>query len=806
MASPLSVTEVDSSATQQSQSASLDSTGPRNTRSPVYVFTLVVGGLVSIGGWAAATLLEHGTIAASLDLRETLRALPVWMESGPAVVATLGGVGGFLGVNLWLVAARQFRRLALVYVSLVAGLALSTLASTLLVALLQPEVRAVFEDLPSSSPRFLPTDPAVAGLIAVVVMCRRLLPSRIWPAVVAALGLWLVSNFAMADAPPYLGLLLDVGLGMIAGSAAALAFGTPNMQPDRHALLVGLSRNGLEVSDLWAADVDARGSEPWRGVGFDGTKVFVKALSGDQRAADLLFRSLRWIRLRRTGDALPEVSLQRAAEHEALVSHHVRSFGLPTPRLLAVAKIGDGNVALAYEAIDGRSFDNVPAERLSDNVVAQVWHQVMVLRAHAVAHRDLGLANVFLTDDGVTLLIDFGFAELSAHRQLLDTDVAELLAATTVVLGAERAVRVALGVVGVDVLGAARGWLHPLALSSATRAALAGASAPGASPLDELRAEVDRITGHTMAEYEPLGRLSPQRVVGVGLLGLGVYSLLTVILDDELAGGIGEVRWDRAALAFLVSLGVIPLAAAAYRSATRGRVSLRSAMRALLASETPVARPTYWSLANRVLSDAAGGEGLQAVTARAAASRWTVGALLMSPLLVAGFTAAALRIERGYLVGVGLGLLAGGTIAVTELLLLRFGPASRELDRVWLRPHDGMLERRTGLFTDAWWWVLVRSVQGLVFVLAAQSAGVAMGSESLFAIAIASYTIASLTPAPGHLGAVEVLLYAGLSVGTDAAIAGLAVVITRTVSFWMHLPFATTAYRSTARFKERSRP
>jgi undecaprenyl-diphosphatase len=801
MASSLSPSEVDGVARRETLPTPPAASRPRHTRSPVYVFDLVVGGLVAICGWAVATLLEHGIVATSQDLASTLGALPDWMGSGPGVFATLGLVAGFLGINVWLLADRRYRRLGLVYASLVAGLGLSILASALLMALFQPGVRAVFEHLPSNSPRLLPTDPVVAGFIAVVVMCRRWLPSRIRPMAVAALVLWLASNFALADAPPYLGLLLDLGLGMIGGSVVALAFGTPNLQPDRQALLVGLSRSGLDVSDLWSADVDARGSEPWRGVATDGTKVFVKALSGDQRAADLLFRAVRWVRLRRAGDAAPEVSLQRAAEHEALVSHHVRSFGLPTPRVLAVAEISGDNVALAYEAIDGRSFDKVSVDLLTDAVVAEVWRHVMVLRAHAVAHRDLRLANVFLADDGGVLLIDFGFAELAAHPQLLDTDVAELLAATAAALGTERAVRVALGVVGVDVLESARNWLHPLALSRATRAALGPAER-----LDELRAEVARRTGHTIAEYEPLGRFATQRVLGLGLLGLGVYSLFTVFLDKEVAEEFGQVRWGLASLAFVVSLLVVPLGAAAYRSATKGRVSLRSAMRALLASEAPVRRPTYWSWANRVLSDAARGEGLQAVEARAAASRWTVGALLVSPLMVAGFTAAALQNDRGYLVGLGIGLLAGGALAATELLFLRFGPSAHELDRVWLRPHHALFERSSGVFTEVWWWALVRSAQGVAFVLAARSAGVTMGIEGLLAIAIASYAIASLTPAPGDLGAAELLLYAGLAIGTDSGVAGLAVVVTRTVSFWMHLPFAAVAYRSTRRYKQRIRP
>ena len=199
MRSSLPPPEVDDTTTRPTSPAA---SRPRHTRSPIYVFTLVVGGLVSLGGWAAATLLEHGIVATSRDVATTLGALPDGMESGPGVVATLGLVGGFLGVNVWILAERRYRRLGLVYASLVAGMALSIAASALLMAVFQPAIRAVFEGLPSNSPRLLPTDPVVAGFTAVVVMCRRWLPSRIRPMVVAAVTLWLASNFALADAPP----------------------------------------------------------------------------------------------------------------------------------------------------------------------------------------------------------------------------------------------------------------------------------------------------------------------------------------------------------------------------------------------------------------------------------------------------------------------------------------------------------------------------------------------------------------------------------------------------------------------------
>ena len=84
-------------------------------------------------------------------------------------------------------------------------------------------------------------------------------------------------------------------------------------------------------------------------------------------------------------------------------------------------------------------------------------------------------------------MIDFGFSELAASDTLLATDVAELLAATSLHVGVDRAVASAERVVGPEAAATALGRLQPWALSGATRTALK--ERPG--HLDELR---DRLS------------------------------------------------------------------------------------------------------------------------------------------------------------------------------------------------------------------------------------------------------------------------------------------------------------------------
>jgi undecaprenyl-diphosphatase len=106
-----------------------------------------------------------------------------------------------------------------------------------------------------------------------------------------------------------------------------------------------------------------------------------------------------------------------------------------------------------------------------------------VLRTHRVAHRDLRLANIFLSDDGDVWIIDFGFSELAASDLLLATDLAELLASSSAQVGVERAVDHGVRAVGAAELPTAVDRLHARYLSGATRTSLK--ENPGL--LDDLR-------------------------------------------------------------------------------------------------------------------------------------------------------------------------------------------------------------------------------------------------------------------------------------------------------------------------------
>ncbi len=305
-------------------------------------------------------------------------------------------------------------------------------------------------------------------------------------------------------------LVLALSIGVAIGSGILFIVGSPNRHPSGEEIVATLKRSGIDVTRLDVAQVDARGSTPYFVETVDGSRVFVKTLSTDERSADLLFHLYRQFRFKNIGDEPAFSTLRRAVEHEALLSYSASAAGVRTPPLVAVGLIGEKeySMLLAYEAIDGRSLDSISADELTDEILTEIWNQVAILRDHGIAHRDLRLANVFLDETEVAWIIDFGFSELAASQLLLNNDVAELIASSALLVGPERAVRCATGVLGPDAVAAATPRVQPEALSGATKTALKERD----DHLDRrIRDEIVRTTGRTTAPLDRIKRLDPAR-------------------------------------------------------------------------------------------------------------------------------------------------------------------------------------------------------------------------------------------------------------------------------------------------------
>jgi undecaprenyl-diphosphatase len=452
-------------------------------RSPADVMRAIVSAVALLASVLVQWLFGEAVVGFTDDLLRGLDALPAGLVTVLAVagrvLALVFLAGGFV------VAAMRGRWRMLVTAAAAAAIGVGVF---LLVDLAAPDAEPIVTKITDSvgplSDRGFPTAPGLAAITAIVTACAPWLERRMRRLGWVMVWLLLLARFLLAPVAFASG--EAVLAGWFAGSLVLVALGAPPRRPEGAAIAAGLARVGVPLRKLEQANLDARGSTVYFAEDRDGRSLFVKALGDDERSADLMFRLVRRIQPRDFGDEKPFSSLRRAVEHEALVAFAARNLGVSTPRVVAFTTAEPNGYVLAYEAIAGKSLDRVDPALVDDVMLDAIWSELSTLRRNRIAHRDLRLANMFLDDRNEILIIDFGFSELAASDLLLATDLAELLASSTLQVGVERSVARALAAVGPEALASSLPRLRPPTLSGATRTAYK--QQPGL--LEELRSRV----------------------------------------------------------------------------------------------------------------------------------------------------------------------------------------------------------------------------------------------------------------------------------------------------------------------------
>ncbi len=767
--------------------ASMEATEARPplVRSTVYVFRALVGLVLMLLGMVLLLVFENALLGVRADIATIQEAWPEWLGTSIGVGLAFVIIVAILGTNAFLLYRRKFRRWIMINVAAVAAILLGAVASNLVLAIATSD--ALEKAIENVETEGLGND-GLASVVAVLTVGSVWIGPRLRP--------WVLGFVAAAVSLSFVGgaigvitLPFDIGVGILAGALVALTLKTRDRTPTIAELGSTLEQDRIRVARVERASVDARGSVPWFITATDGDELFVKTLGSDHRASDLLFRIYRMIRLRRAGDRQPFSSLRRAVEHEAFLSLAASAREIRTPQLVTVAEVGSDGMLLAYRKIEGRSLDTVDPEEISDEMLANVWRLVATLRAASIAHRDLRLANVFVADDGVPWIIDFGFAELAADESLLARDNAELLASTAAVVGPERSVAVAVDVLGKDGLTEALPWIQPLALSSATRTQL-GKSEGYA----HLRSIAASAIGVDDVKYARIERVKPGTLLILASVAVALY-----VLIPQFAAATGFFDELRNAQLGWVALAVV-MSALTYLGAGLGmvgavpvRLEYGPVMTAQLAS----------SFSNRVTLAKVGGmatnvrflqkQNLTQPMAASAVGLNTVAGLLVHISLLVLFGVVASRdgalplpdAETTAIVVTALILVSGlimilpfGRKLLTKYLLPSLRAGASSIAAIAKTPTK-LLALFTGsaIVTGSYTAAMLAS-------LAAFGADVPVATAA--AVYLAGAAIATAAPTPGGIGATEAALVAGYTaVGVDASTAFAAVLLFRLVTFWL---------------------
>ncbi|MGO8895013.1 MAG: flippase-like domain-containing protein [Streptosporangiaceae bacterium] len=636
-------------------------------------------------------------------------------------------------------------------------------------------------------------DPAVlAGLAAVAVAAAPWL-NRPWRRAAWATLLLIGAARLITGGLLPMQLVLALAAGVTVGAGLLVVFGVPDRRMGPEGVAAALRAGGVPVSQVTGPLRPAKGSRPFEAVTGDGRALFVKVFGSDQRDADLLYRAYRGIRLRGVGDTGPAASLFKAVEHEALLGVMAERAGVAVPHVGEVVRAEDGSVLLTMELVAGQSLDDIPADRITDQLARTLWHEVGQLHQARIAHRSLHGANIMISQNGCPRLVDFSFAELAATSRQRAIDVAELLTSLAGRIGPDRAVATAAAAIGADGVATAVPLLQPLALSAGTRRAIKGQD----GLLKNTRAAAIAASGDDAdQDLAQLQRVRPRTLLAIAALAGAFYFLLPQIADVSSSWhALQHVNW--AWLPVIIGMSALTYVASAMAliGAVPGRVPFGPAVLTQGAS----------SFINRVSPANVGGMALNArflqksgtstpASVAAVGVNALAGAIMHVVLIVVFFALAGHDLTKAFkLPSASKILLILAVIIAVIGVVLATRPGRRWTRKQLIpgvRSAAGSLRQaaaspvKLGLLFGGSALITLAYIAGLD--ASVQAFGGGPGLVVIGAVYLAAAALAAAAPTPGGLGAIEAALVAGLTgVGMQPGPAVSAVLLYRLATYWL---------------------
>jgi uncharacterized membrane protein YbhN (UPF0104 family) len=769
---------------------------PAYVRSPVTAVRLLGAFVVLTFTFVALQGGDDGQFATSFG--DFLDSVPRWLVSGIVSICQIGFlVAAILGFISQLI-LRHFARVGRMLLAAVICAAGLIAMSKLLGTSTLPLVPSSDGNDPGLGPDGLsgygigaafPTTLDLGVIAAWMFVDRGHWPNR-WRWIgrlVLILGVLARLGVGLADPAT---VITAIAMAAAASALVQLIIGGRNTSP--RAVVVGeiLERLGYKLSSVERFG-GFHGFAGFRVYLDDGQQMIVKVVSRDLWAGLLPVQMYRAARFRDVGQDRPFRSLRSAVEHEALCALKAHSDGVPTARLTVVAEFPPTAMMMAFDAQTRQCLRDLEPSRRTPQLLESVWGIVNALQRSHTVHRHLNADALWVDDDGAVVLVGFASASLGVVGTSLSTDVAEVLAATAAPLGVERAVQFAVAGVGPAAVAAALPRLQPLALTPRTRADVKAADC-----LEELRAEVQRVTGADNVPIAELERIKTGTVVTISLVALALWALIPQFLGvGSLWGELLHANWWWAAAALALSALTYIGAALALDGSLHERLPLGPNLGVQVATSfVGVAAPGGGlALTARFLQK----RGVDTATAVGAVGVDTIAGVLIHFTLTGLFIllAGSSGLETFDLPSWGtIGLVAAGVAVVAAigaavpwsraLLVTRLWPATkRSLTNV------SEIARQPGKIIELFGGCLIITmgyILALEVAVSAFGAGPAFTSVAL--VYLVGAMVSSVAPTPGGIGAVEATLIAGLtSAGMASTPAVAAVILFRLATFWIPL-------------------
>jgi uncharacterized membrane protein YbhN (UPF0104 family)/tRNA A-37 threonylcarbamoyl transferase component Bud32 len=397
---------------------------------------------------------------------------------------------------------------------------------------------------------------------AVVVMASPFMARPLRYVGRAVVGIGAAAGIALGTSLP-IGMVAAFAVGIGSAAIVHLLFGSPAGRLTLDQVADALADLGVEAGELRQAPLGPRGVAIVTAEAPDGRSLLVKIYGRDAGDGQLLASA--WSSLWYRGDT-PHLSLGRRqqVEHEAFVTLLAERAGVSVLPVVAAGMAAQRDALLVTETT-GRPLRTFDPHQIDDQLLEGIWRNAGRLHTLGVAHRRLDGSRIVVRPDGTPTFRDFGDAEVAADDSDIAADRAQVLVATALAAGLERAAAAALAALGTDALQQVLPLLQPAAVERPTRLAIGDQD----WDLDDLRKACADAAGVELPKLAQLRRVSLRSVGVVLLIGLVAYAIISALADVGLANLIDEFK--AADLAWLaVALALSPVVPVAQAFATLG--------------------------------------------------------------------------------------------------------------------------------------------------------------------------------------------------------------------------------------------
>jgi len=753
--------------------------------------------VLEIGILVGLALLANATATGvEVDLVGASRRLPVTLLH---LIGWAGGVAMLIfpiALAIRLLMIRQYRRLA---EAVAAGGSTVGLVALLNVLLSQPALRqlqiALHTTTTGVTGRHEATlDALLAGLFAYVTVVGLRGRAHWRTAFLTAVGFYAVANLATPTThTTVLSLLITIAIGSAVGSGLRYALGTSTDRPTATEIAIALS---TDQAPIVAIRRIANGSPEVRRYAAtvrDGALIDVTVFDRDQQAADAFYRLYRRVRLKANVSRRAPLSLEGVVERQALLIYATEDSGVLTPRLRAVIRVGPDAAVIATDHVAGKTLAELGGAT-TDDQLRRVWDAVLRLHMHRVTHRALTSDRIMMVagrDAEDVALLEPGNGDIAATDLQSRLDLAQLIAQTALLVGADRAAGIATEKVPRDGLLGLVSLLQPVVLYRSTRSALRGRK----NVLADVRKRLMAAAPDGEMMPAQLERVRPRTLITLIAGVFAAYVLASQLANVSYSKVLAQANPEWSLVALACSAATYVGATLAISGFVLERLNpVRTFLVQIAASFVILVTPAavggvalnvrYLRKAKLSATDAAASVGVTQVMSFAVFS-----VLVVISAAIAGTSSTAQALTPPRWAYIALAVLAGLTLIVLALPAGRrqlFSRVGSVASQVIPRLVD-VAERPAKLAQGVGGSMLVSVAYILCLAASVRAVGYAhVPLASIAVVYLAGNAAGSFIPTPGGIGAVETALSIALAgAGLTAAAAITAVLLFRTVTFWL---------------------